>query len=330
MKKINLFLIIFLSFHHLGFSQIKLFSDITPGEEVITYNKKVPLSGSLLKPDNGNLIHPVFIYLSGAGDFSFRSNYRPGIDFHPTKDVAEQLLEKGYAVLFMEKRGINKSGGNWRKSGFTTYAEDVHSMIKYLHTRVDIDTSNINLIGHSQGGYVGQIVAAKYPQYISSFINLVGPAESVHQQVLSDMQTRYECEGMEGKKLQRKLKGLKASLKLLSFISPVIKPVFLSHVINHDPDDYIPHIKCPVLTVYAENDYMVDEIKNNTLMSDILNRHHIKNHKIVILEDTTHDMIIGELCNPLSEENKRINPEFIRVLNIWLEEIKGERIIFQK
>jgi len=304
-----------------GFCQKMIYPQVSPGEEVLLPGK-VNVSGSLLLPKHVQQGQPVpaFIFISGSGDFSYRSHFHTEADYTFCKELADLMLERGYAVFFLEKRGINHAGGNWRKAGFKEYAADAARVIHYLKQRPEIDATQIGLMGHSQGGYIAQLVAAENSDDIALLINMVGPAQRVHQQVLFDMRNQYSCRGLEGRKLKFKMNMLKISLAVIKTSSHVIKPIFLSHVIRHDPAKYIPRIQCPILTVYAENDYMVDDISNTHLMTELLWNSN-ENHWIYTIEGVNHQFLRSELCYNWNEIDKTVHPELLNLINNWLDTI---------
>lgn len=305
--------------------QKKFSANVSPGGEVSFKNKDVILSGSLILPqvpsDNKA---PAFIFISGSGDASYRSHFKEGASYTFYKDVTNYFVQNGYAVLLLDKRGINKSTGDWRKSGFKTYAEDIYLAIRFLKSRPEIDAANISLLGHSQGGYIGQIVAATHPEEVSLFINLVGPAENVFKQVLFDMNNRYQCDGKSGFTLGLKMLTLKSSLHIARAVSYVAKPMFITQVIRHDPAKYVPKISCPTLSIFAENDIMVDEVANTELMYKLASDKKDL-HTIHIIKGINHHFFNTPLCYDWDTADKTINPELFTIINNWLTTLpKGE------
>ena len=57
------------------------------------------------------------------------------------------------------------------------FANDVLSAVTYLKTRSDIDNNNIGLVGHSEGGLIAPMVAAKSKD-IAFIVLLAGPGIS--------------------------------------------------------------------------------------------------------------------------------------------------------
>ncbi len=109
------------------------------GEPVTFINGSTRLSGSLLSPA-GPGPHPAFVAIQGSGDASYRDAW--SLEFFPFwKDIAEFLVDRGYAVLLFDKPGVNASTGDWRRQSFHDRAEEVLSAVRYLAARDDIDAS---------------------------------------------------------------------------------------------------------------------------------------------------------------------------------------------
>ena len=75
--------------------------------------------------------------------------------------MADYLTRQGIAVLRYDKRGVDKSGGEYFTATTKDFAEDVEAAISYLKTRKEIDHTNIGLIGHSEGGVIAPMVAVE-------------------------------------------------------------------------------------------------------------------------------------------------------------------------
>ena len=64
-------------------------------------------------------------------------------------------------VVRYDKRGIGQSGGRAESASLADYAEDVRAAVKMLADRKDVDPKRIAVVGHSEGGLVALIAAAK-------------------------------------------------------------------------------------------------------------------------------------------------------------------------
>lgn len=88
--------------------------------------------------------------------------------------IADYLTRQGIAVLRVDDRGKGKTTGNFSKSTSADFALDAEAGINYLKSRSETDTINMGIIGHSEGGMIAPIVAAKRKD-IKFIILLAGP-----------------------------------------------------------------------------------------------------------------------------------------------------------
>ncbi len=90
----------------------------------------------------------------------------------PYLGLSEALSDSGYAVLTYDK--IEYTYPNPSPISFERLWLPVESAIRYLKTRSDIDTSNIILLGHSEGSSIIPFIARKFPE-VKALISLAGP-----------------------------------------------------------------------------------------------------------------------------------------------------------
>jgi len=79
----------------------------------------------------------------------------------PFAVIADYLTNNGIAVLRVDDRMMGKSKGDVNNVTSADFANDVNTSIDYLLTRKEIDKKHIGLIGHSEGGIIAPMVAAK-------------------------------------------------------------------------------------------------------------------------------------------------------------------------
>ncbi|ASU35593.1 alpha/beta hydrolase family protein [Mucilaginibacter xinganensis] len=118
--------------------------------------------------------YPAVIIISGSG-----TQDRDGSIFgHKLYWVlADYLTNNGIAVLRVDDRGAGKSslGSNIKDVTSLDFSYDVEASLNYLETRPDIDKKHLGLIGHSEGGMIAPMVAARRKDV--SFIVMWGASE---------------------------------------------------------------------------------------------------------------------------------------------------------
>src|SRR5207249_1775364 len=75
--------------------------------------------------------------------------------------LADAIADAGFIVLRYDKRGVGMSGGRDEAATLADYADDVRAAIKLLSERKDVDPRRIAVVGHSEGGIVAMLAAAK-------------------------------------------------------------------------------------------------------------------------------------------------------------------------
>ena len=196
--------------------------------------------------------------------------------------LKERLLAHGIATLDYDKRGVGQSTGTFLDTN-EVMAQDVAAAVRWLLTRPDIDPARIALLGLSQGGVVGPMVAA-VDRRISAVVALAGPAGRARDMIMDEMALKLPALGMRDTALSRVLaagrrfmdaqvdgtavaparEGLRDELLAVPLGSAIVdgvlatleSPVALSQYWL-DASGNLAAIRAPVLALYAGSDEMV-------------------------------------------------------------------------
>ncbi|MBX3364185.1 MAG: alpha/beta fold hydrolase [Phycisphaeraceae bacterium] len=135
-----------------------------PYEEVeVTFanpdDPTVVLAGTLtIPPGSGGM--PVAVLVSGSGPQDRDENL---LGHRPFFVLADHLTRNGIAVLRFDDRGVAKSTGNFESATTYDFASDALAAVQFLASHPRIDARRIGVIGHSEGGLIAPIVAARRP-----------------------------------------------------------------------------------------------------------------------------------------------------------------------
>jgi pimeloyl-ACP methyl ester carboxylesterase len=130
------------------------------------------LSGTLTHPKQDKLIKtPCVILITGSGP---QDRNEEILGHRPFLVLADQLTRSGYGVLRMDDRGTGKSEGVFNAATSVDFSTDIEAAIAFVKTLPYIDTQRIILMGHSEGGMIANMVAAKHPE-VYGVISLAGP-----------------------------------------------------------------------------------------------------------------------------------------------------------
>ena len=299
--------------------QIRIAENVSfkSGEETIT--------GILVKPNsNDNL--PAVVFQQGSGNFAFEGYEDEAWGPHKFY-IEDVLLAQGYAVLYCNKRGLGGSTGSWRKNDFYGRAADAYAAIEYLKTLPEIDPNRIGVSGHSQGGWIAQIVAAEYHDDVAFIICLAGPAVGVKEQIYSHDKFQFECEGYEGDKLDKKIEKRKKSLDKSynlgknSGIIGAAKHLYL--IFDYDNDEVLKSLKCPALLLFAEFDINVDPKENIEHLNQIFESNIPNKITVKTMPKGQHGFYkVENRCVPWEEaEKNEFDSNFQNQIKDWVSEL---------
>ncbi|HPT43483.1 MAG TPA: CocE/NonD family hydrolase, partial [Paludibacteraceae bacterium] len=115
------------------------------------------LAGTLTMPKKEGK-YPVVVLISGSGA---QNRDEELMGHKPFLVIADFLTRNGIAVLRYDDRGTAQSTGDFQKANSTGLANDAEAAVSYLLTRKEINKKKIGLAGHSEGGIIAPMVAAR-------------------------------------------------------------------------------------------------------------------------------------------------------------------------
>ncbi len=195
---------------------------------------KTKLAGMLFLP-KGEGPFPVAVFVHGSGT-SQRDNpwYLA---------IVKELQDYGVAVLLPDKRGSEKSEGDWIGKPVEELATDTESAVEYIRSQKLFDYSGIGLIGVSQGGWIAPVVAARSDQ-LSFVVNISGSVTSGEEQLLFEERNniaKYTYDFLAPGIAQITTGNLKTKKSVMPFL-------------DFDPTNYWKKVKTPEFIAYGEND----------------------------------------------------------------------------
>ncbi|MDB5022418.1 MAG: hypothetical protein JWP78_173 [Mucilaginibacter sp.] len=135
------------------------FNYVSEEVEYDNADKSLHYGATFTRP-NGDGKYPAVIIISGSG-----TQDRDGtIMGHKLYWVlADYLTKNGIAVFRVDDRGAGKSslGKDINSATSADFSYDIEASLNYLKTRTDVDKKHLGLIGHSEGGIIAPMVAAR-------------------------------------------------------------------------------------------------------------------------------------------------------------------------
>ncbi len=179
-------------------------------EEVVFTNGDIKLAGTLTLPESKGR-HPAIVMITGSGPLNRDEEY---LGFKPFKVIANHFTQQGIATLRYDSRGVGGSTGNVYLSTFPDFANDVMAAINYLKNRQEINSNQIGLCGHSEGGFIATLCASNSDE-VAFIIVISGGGHSGEKIFLAQNELIMKADGESEDKINDILISQK---KLLSLI----------------------------------------------------------------------------------------------------------------
>jgi hypothetical protein len=201
--------------------------------------------------------------------------------------LSDYLTRHGIVVLRADDRGVGKSGGNFATVTTADLATDAEAGVAYLKQRPEVDPRKIGLVGHSEGGIIAPMVAARNPD-VAFIVMMAGPGVPGDQILEAQSRLIAEVDGespaeaeknaneereilalVENDKdsadlesaLRKRLAGKALEAAVDAQIKALTSPWF-RYFLVYDPAGALRKVRCPVLALNGEKDLQVPPRQN--------------------------------------------------------------------
>ena len=250
-------------------------------EEDVSYENKeqnVTLAASLTIPP-GKGPFPGVVLITGSGP---QDRDESLLGHKPFLILSDYLTRHGIAVLRADDRGTGKSTGDFAKATTADFATDAEAGVAYLKTRVEVDSHKIGLIGHSEGGVIAPMVAARNKD-VAFIVLMAGTGVPGDQVIVAQLKaieiaggkSEPEAEKDAGrqaeivklietekdeallqKELREKMAGDLPEAQIGIEISQLTSTWF-RYFLTYDPATALRKVTCPVLAINGSLDKQV-------------------------------------------------------------------------
>ena len=286
------------------------------------------LAGTVSKPaSTGAARLPAVVLVGGSGPTD-RDGLAVGIPI--LGQIAGALADAGYIVIRYDKRGIGQSGGRAESASLADYADDVRAAIKVLADRKDVDPKRIAVVGHSEGGLVALMAAAKDKKIAA--VGLIGtPGMTGADLVLAQQKhlldrTKMTPEEKQAKvDEQKKIHQAVMTGKGLELLPPNVRrsvdnPEFQG-ILTSDPARLVPPVRQPLLIVQGGLDTQVEPHNADLLEGLARQRKNAAAVEVVKVPGINHLLVpaaTGEFSEYADLKDKNVSKAVTGAIVTWL------------
>ncbi|MBO4614675.1 MAG: alpha/beta hydrolase [Bacteroidales bacterium] len=325
-------------------------------EEVEIFNPEtnVKLSGTLTAPYDYKC-DKIAILVSGSG---LQNRNEEILGHKPFLVLSDYLTRNGIAVIRYDDRGFAKSTGD--ASNATTYdlSLDAESVVKFIRNDSRLKDMKIGIIGHSEGGIIAPMVAARNSD-VDFIVMLAGPAiemstllarqnydvmkSSGQSEEIAKQYSKHALEAykiVKNKKLSidEKKKQVAEIIKKMNLVVSedtsdenaiqesvdVLFSPWMYYSLNSNPQDDLCKIKIPLLALNGDKDVQVYSKDNLAGVEKAMKKAKNPNYKILELKGLNHlfqKCIFGS-PNFYGKNEETFNEDAMKEIAEWINGLK--------
>jgi len=325
-------------------------------EEVSYRNEKdnIKISGTLSVPRGGGP-YPAVLLITGSGSQD-RNETIAG--HRPFLVLADHLTRNGIAVLRVDDRGIGGTEMGSLSATSENFAEDALAGVNFLKQRKEIAPKMIGLIGHSEGGMIAPMAAARSND-VSFIVLLAGPgqrgediiytqteqiqkAQGTHvdtirhtlalmKKINAIVKTETDAKRIEQRineeiaayertlgDLQRKLFEPAATAVKASMT--MYKTPWYRYFVTYDPQPVLKNVKAPVLALNGELDLQVAVKENLDLIGAALKAGGNEDVTLKAFPKRNHLFQTTQtgLLSEYGQIEETMSPEVLKTMSDWI------------
>ncbi|MBR4562477.1 MAG: alpha/beta hydrolase [Bacteroidales bacterium] len=309
-------------------------------EEVTFVNEKEgnTLVGTLTIPQ-GEGPFPAMVLVSGSGQ---QDRDEELMNHRPFWVIADYCALHGIAVLRYDDRGIGGSKGEVENATTMDFSYDAEAAFDYLRNRKEINASQVGILGHSEGGVINFMVAARRPE-VAFLVSLAGPSVNGIEVLKEQQKAILKASGMSEEAVQfnsntnaqmfdiietsnsreeadsllrNLLKGWGYNEELTEQTIGQMASPWMYYFLKYDPAEAIVKTNCPAMLLNGSKDLQVIASQNLPAYEKIIAEHGKTNLTLRELPDLNH---LFQHCdtgspNEYFEIEETISPEVLEMI----------------
>ncbi len=255
-------------------------------EQITVSHNGISLAGTLTIPQGATSNTPVAVMVTGSGA---QDRDEQLFEHKPFAVIADYLARHGIATLRYDDRGFGQSTGDRTHATTAHYADDAQAVVSWL--RAQNRFSKVGIIGHSEGGMIAYMLAAK-PQSPDYIISIAGPtvkgsktsgfqnSVTVMQQGVDSLTAKHFGQAIERAfeykqqhdavaspspglikdiypEYDSSLVTRQLSASITAVLTDTTKDAWLDFYLSYDPAHDLRAVKIPAFLIFGEKDLQV-------------------------------------------------------------------------
>jgi hypothetical protein len=299
-------------------------------EEVRIEDGEVVLAGTLTRPKESTGKLPGVFFLSGSG-LQDRDGFAQGFDLG-THEILDRVARAGCVVLRVDDRGVGGSSGPLDALTFDDLVADGRRALRFLRARPEVDPARVALLGHSEGGMSGPILAAETSDPpLAALVLLAAPGRPLEVLLKEQLLLGRELSGESAEAravfareidafLARVAKGepLEAAGLAPGLAAFVPSRTWLASHLGRDPLPALAAVRCPILILQGAKDQQVLAEHDAPRLVQALTDAGHRAHELRVFPELDH-LFKRVGASPLDALKPRpVDPELLDALATWL------------
>jgi fermentation-respiration switch protein FrsA (DUF1100 family) len=316
------------------------------------------LAGTLTVP-NGPGPFPAVVLVTGSGP---QDRDEALMGHRPFAVLADQLARRGIATLRYDDRGVARSTGDYARATTADFADDAEAAVRFLAARPEIARDRIGIMGHSEGGEIAPMVAAR-DRDVAFIVLLAGPGVPGDSLLVLQSRALLAASGASGDQLARAtalnrrmydaVKGARDSADAMQRARAVVQDIvshapeaqraalntqltaslptlaspWMRYFLSYDPRPALRHVHVPVLALNGTLDVQVPYRENLAAIDSALAAGGDTDHRTMALPGLNH--LFQPARTGLPNEYPTIDvtfaPEAIDAIATWINARFGRR-----
>jgi uncharacterized protein len=258
---------------------------------------------------------PAVITITGSGAQDRDEEVPVVRGYRPFRQVADTLGRVGIAVLRMDDRGFGGSGGNPLTATSADFARDIEAGIAWLRARPEIDPGRIAVLGHSEGGLIGPMIASR-DSALRALVILAGPSYTGRR--ILEYQNRYAIERTPTIRPEARDSAFEVAMRMLD--STAVTSEWVRLFLTYDPTTVAAKVRAPTLILHGATDRQVTMEQAQELAAAI-RRGGNRDVTVRVFPDANHLFLQDPDGNPAGYAalpSSRVRSDVLEVLVEWL------------